>query len=119
MKDGKDKVKRTALHVSEMRVFVGFGERCRKSLAPVVRNGRRFAPSPTCVRRVLKDERPSRKMLVNIFRNCPELLRHPQTSKAVKRLHLLWNAMGTLPERYGRGMPPARAADCMPTEGGR
>ena len=92
--------------------FVGFGQTCRERLAPVRRYGCDVPPNPVCVRRVLKDERPSRTMLVNIFKNAPELLGHPLTSEDVKLFFKQWKAYGTIPDGYGRGVPPKRAADC-------
>lgn len=92
--------------------FVGFGKTCRERLAPVRRYGCDVPPNPVCVRRVLKDERPSRTMLVNIFKNAPELLGHPLTSGDVKLFYRQWKAYGTIPDGYGRGVPPKRAADC-------
>lgn len=92
--------------------FVGFGQTCRERLAPVRRCGCDVPPNPVCVRRVLKDERPSRAMLFNIFKNAPELLGHPLTSEDVKLFFRQWKAYGTIPDGYGRGVPPKRAADC-------
>lgn len=92
--------------------FAGFGEACRKRLAPVRRYGCDVPPNPACVRRVLKDERPSRAMALNIFRNAPELLEHPLASADLAAMYREWRAYGTLPEGYGRGNPPKRAADC-------
>ena len=110
-KKGKAMAKVVAKLV-ERTYFDGFGAICRKRLAPVKRNGRDVAPNPTCVRRILKDERPSRAMAVNIFKNAPELLEHPLTSADVMAMFKEWRAYGTLPEGYGRGNPPKRAADC-------
>ena len=92
--------------------FVGFGKTCRERLAPVRRYGCDVPPNPDCVRRVLRDDRPSRTMLVNIFKNAPELLGHPLTSEDVKLFFRQWKAYGTIPDGYGRGVPPKRAADC-------
>ena len=97
--------------IVERTYYSGFGEVCRKKLAPVKRCGRDVAPNPDCVRRILKDERPSRSMLINIFRNAPELIRHPLTSPAVERLYRDWRAFGVVPDGYGRGNPPKRAED--------
>lgn len=100
------------LTISERRYFVGFEHCVRTRLAPVVRNGREVAPNPACVRRILKDERPSRKMLINIFRNAPELLDHPLTHPAVKAIFGRWRKFGQIPDGYGRGMPQKTAKDC-------
>lgn len=105
-------VKAALPQVVEKVQFVGFGWTCRERLAPVRRYGCDVPPNPVCVRRVLKDERPSRTMLVNIFKNAPELLGHPLTSEDVKRIYREWKAYGSMPESYGRGAPPKRAADC-------
>ena len=98
--------------VVEMLRFVGFGRTCRGRLQPVRRYGSDVPPNPACVRRVLKDERPSRAMLVNIFKNAPELVGHPLTSEDVKLMFRRWKAYGTIPDGYGRGVPPKRAIDC-------
>ena len=105
-------VKTAAPRIVEKFHFVGFGQTCRERLAPVRRYGCDVPPNPVCVRRVLKDERPSRTMLVNIFKNAPELLGHPLTSEDVKLFFRQWKAYGTIPDGYGRGVPPKRAADC-------
>jgi len=104
--------KTAAPRIVEKFHFVGFGQTCRERLAPVRRYGCDVPPNPVCVRRVLKDERPSRTMLVNIFKNAPELLGHPLTSEDVKLFFRQWKAYGTIPDGYGRGVPPKRAADC-------
>lgn len=101
------------LTISERRYFVGFEHHVRAHLAPIVRNGREVPPNPTCVRRILKDERPSRKMLINIFRNAPELLDHPLTHPAVKTIFGRWRKFGAIPDEYGRGMPQKTARDCV------
>ncbi len=104
--------KTAAPRIVEKFHFVGFGQTCRERLAPVRRYGCDVPPNPVCVRRVLKDERPSRAMLFNIFKNAPELLGHPLTSEDVKLFFRQWKAYGTIPDGYGRGVPPKRAADC-------
>ena len=100
------------VEIVERRYFSGFAAICKKRLAPVRRCGCDVPPNPACVRRILKDERPSRSMLFNIFKNAPELLKHPLTSKDVVALYRQWRAYGTVPDGYGRGNPPRRAADC-------
>lgn len=108
------------LTVSEKRYFVGFESHVRTHMAPIVRNGREAQPNPTCVRRILKDDRPSRKMLVNIFRNAPELLAHPLTHPAVKAIFEDWRRTGKIPDEYGRGVPQKCARDCVkPVQKGR
>ena len=104
--------KTTPPRIVEKFHFVGFGRTCRERLAPVRRYGCDVPPNPVCVRRVLKDERPSRTMLFNIFKNAPELLGHPLTSEDVKLFFRQWKAYGTIPDGYGRGVPPKRAVDC-------
>lgn len=104
------------LTVSEKKYFVGFERHVRTHMAPIVRNGREIPPNPTCVRRILKDDRPSRKMLLNIFRHAPELLAHPLTHPAVKEIYGQWNLYGKIPEEYGRGTPQKCAKDCVKTE---
>ena len=105
--------KESPLTTSERRYFVGFEHHVKTHLSPIVRNGQEVAPNSTCVRRILKDERPSRKMLINIFRNAPELLKHPLTHPAVKKIFDRWRKFGTIPDGYGRGMPQKTAKDCV------
>ena len=113
------KDERTEPVEGDRRYFVGFDSHCRTYLAPVVRNGEMVPPSPDHVRKVLKDERPSRKMLLNVFEHAPELLEHPLASEDVKRLYEAWRTDGRLPDEYGRGVPQKRAHDCAKGKGGR
>lgn len=101
-----------AVEAVERVYFAGFCKACKERLEPVKRNGREVPPNPACVRRILKDERPSRAMAINIFRNAPELLEHPLASADVVAMYREWRAYGTLPDGYGRGNPPRRAAEC-------
>lgn len=101
------------LTISERRYFVGFEQYVRSHLAPTVRHGREVAPNPDCVRRILKDERPSRTMLTGIFRHAPALLDHPLTHPAVKAIYARWLESGAIPDEYGRGIPPKKAKDCV------
>lgn len=91
----------------------GFAKHCRLYLTPIARCGRRIPPDPDCVRRVIKDDRTSRKLLWDIFEHAPELLEHPLTSPAVKALYWAWRTTGELDARYGRGDPAFRASDCV------
>ena len=99
--------------------FVGFEHHCRTYLAPVVRNGESVPPNPDAVRKILKDERPSRKMLLNVFANAPELLDHPLASEDVRALYGIWKETGALPSEYGRGAPPRCARDVAGREPGK
>ena len=110
---------RTAPRAVGRGYFVGFEHHCRTYLAPVVRNGESVPPNPDAVRKILKDERPSRKMLLNVFVNAPELLGHPLASEDVRRLYAIWRETGALPSGYGRGVPPRRARDVSGLESGK
>lgn len=101
------------MEIVEKRYAVGFCRTCRERLEPVRRHGCDVPPNPDCVRRVLKDERPSRVMLINIFKHAPELVSHPLASEDVKLMFRQWRAYGTIPDEYGRGVPPKRAIDCQ------
>lgn len=101
------------LDVSGKKYLVGFYFHVKAYLKPTS-NGK--PPSPQSVYKVLRDERPSRALLENIFENCPDLLKHPSTSVDVQRLYLDWTTNGhRLPETYGRMKVVyvgGRAADC-------
>ena len=89
------------LKVSEKNFFVGFYHAVKVELRDE-RTGR--SPTPQSVYKVLRDERPSAKLLKRIFEKCPDLLQHPSTSEAVKKLYLDYITNGhRLPERYGKG----------------
>ena len=95
------------LEVSEKKYMVGFYFYVRTRLKPTLM-GR--PPTPQSVYKVLRDERPSRALLANIFENCPDLLKHPATSEDVRRLYLDWEAGGhRLPDAYARNGTNARA----------
>ena len=103
------------LGVSEKKTFVGFYHHVKTYLKPCA--GRNKPPRPCSVYKVLRDERPSRALLLNIFENCPELLNHPATSADVRRLYTEWTANGhRLHDNYGRGYACAR--DCNWRTGG-
>lgn len=88
------------LKVSGKNLFVGFYHAVKVNLA----DGFGRSPTPQSVYKVLKDERPSAKMLRRIFERCPEMLAHPATSDAVKTLYAdFCENGGRLPERYGKG----------------
>ena len=88
------------LKVSGKNLFVGFYHAVKVNL--VDNFGR--SPTPQSVYKVLKDERPSAKMLRRIFEKCPDLLAHPATSDAVKKLYSdFCENGGLLPARYGKG----------------
>lgn len=96
------------LDVSGKKYLVGFYFHVKAYLKPTAQ-GR--PPAPQSVYKVLRDERPSRTLLANIFENCPDLLRHPATSPDVQRLYLDWTTNGhKLPDGYGRAYTCAR--DC-------
>ena len=77
----------------------GFWYSVRTYLKPTAQ-GRR--PDPSSVYRVLSGRSKSRAMLLNIFENCPELLDHPRTCPAVRRIYAEWSVSRTLPESYGK-----------------
>ena len=101
------------LDVSGKKYLVGFFFHVKTRLKPTPQGK---APTPQSVYKVLRDERPSRALLVNIFENCPDLLKHPATSVDVQRLYLDWTTNGhRLPEGYGHQRVVyvgGRAADC-------
>ena len=98
MRKGLDRA--LPLRVSEKSVFVGFYHAVKVDLKDE-RTGR--SPTPQSVYKVLRDERPSAKLLRRIFEKCPDLLKHPSTSEDVKKLYLDWLTNGNrLPERYAR-----------------
>lgn len=102
--------RRSMLQESEKGHLVGFYRAVRENLKPTSR-GR--PPAPRSVYKVLRDERPSRALLKNIFDNCPDLLAHPKTSDDVKRIYTDYLNNGhRLPTRYGKG-GTIRAADCQ------
>ena len=81
--------------------LVGFYFHVRRNLSPC--KGRKKPPTPQSVYKVLKDERPSRALLTNIFENCPALLKHPATSENVKQMYREWKRNGhRLPDEYGQ-----------------
>ena len=94
------------LNVSGKKYMVGFFYHVKAYLAPT-QQGK--PPSPQSVYKTLRDERASRALMLNIFENCPKLLKHPATSEDVQRLYERWQATGVLPEEYGRR--GARAKD--------
>lgn len=90
--------------------LTGFYRAVRENLKPTAQ-GR--TPTPQSVYKVLKDERPSRALLQNIFDNCPDLLAHPTTSDDVRRIYADYLNNGRkLPERYGLG-GTLLAKDCQ------
>lgn len=99
MKKGQDRA--LPLRVSEKKVFVGFFHAVKVELRDE-KTGK--SPTPQTVYKVLRDERPSAKLLRRIFERCPDLLSHPATSEAVQRLYLDFITNGhRLPERYAKG----------------
>lgn len=101
--------RRAPLKKSSKGYLTGFYKAVRDNLEPTSQ-GR--TPTPRSVYKVLRDERPSRKLLLNIFENCPQLLAHPSTAEAVKKLYTRYLSNGhRIPERYGKGST-IRAADC-------
>lgn len=99
----------TPLEVCERKSLAGFYRHVKTHLKPCA--GRNRPPRPQSVYKVLRDERPSRALLLNIFENCPDLLNHPATSADVRRLYAEWTANGhRLHDGYGRGYTCAR--DC-------
>lgn len=99
MRKGQDRA--LPLSVSKKNFFVGFYHAVKVELRDE-RTGR--SPTPQSVYKVLRDERPSAKMLRKIFEKCPDLLAHPATSEDVQKLYLEFLSNGhQLPERYGKG----------------
>ena len=99
MRRGQDRA--LPLNVSEKKFFVGFFHAV-KTLLKDEKSGK--APTPQSVYKVLRDERPSAKMLTRIFERCPDLLAHPATHESVQRLYLDFISNGHhLPARYGKG----------------
>lgn len=89
------------LNVSKKGVFVGFHHAVKVELRNPA-TGR--SPTPQSVYKVLRDERPSARMLTAIFERCPDLLAHPATSEAIQKLYLDFITNGhRLPARYGKG----------------
>ena len=102
--------RKSALKKSENGHLVGFYRAVRENLKPTSR-GR--PPAPRSVYKVLRDERPSRTLLKNIFDNCPDLLAHPATSDDIMRIYTEYLNNGhRLPTRYGKG-GTIRAIDCQ------
>ena len=88
------------LKVSKGNYMVGFHHHVRADLKPT-KQGK--PPTPQSVYKVLRDERPSRTLLMNIFVNCPSLLKHPCTSADVRDMYDAWRKRGEeLPPEYGR-----------------
>lgn len=101
--------RRAPLKKSAKGYLTGFYKAVRDYLEPTALGA---TPTPRSVYKVLRDERPSRKLLLNIFENCPQLLAHPSTADAVKKLYTRFLSNGgKIPERYGKGST-IRAADC-------
>ena len=99
MKKGQDRA--LPLRVSEKNMFVGFYHAVKVELRDE-KTGK--SPTPQSVYKVLRDERPSAKLLRRIFERCPDLLAHPSTSEAIQKLYLDFLTNGhQLPERYGKG----------------
>jgi hypothetical protein len=89
------------LSVGPKNIFIGFYHAVQVNLKDET-TGR--SPTPQSVYKVLKDERPSAKMLRRIFEKCPDLLAHPVTSDAVKQMYTDYLENGhRLPARYGKG----------------
>lgn len=102
--------RKSALKKSHKGYLTGFYRAVRENLKATAQ-GR--PPTPQSVYKVLRDERPSRMLLENIFENCPELLAHPATSDDVKKIYTEYLSNGHhLPDRYGKG-GTIRAADCL------
>ena len=99
MRKGQDRA--LPLAVSEKKFFVGFYHAVKVQLRDE-KTGK--SPTPQSVYKVLRDERPSAKMLTRIFERCPDLLAHPSTHESIQKLYLDFLTNGhKLPERYGKG----------------
>lgn len=98
------------LKKSDRGYLTGFYKAVREKLKPTAQG---HVPTPGSVYKVLRDERPSRTLLQNIFDNCPDLLAHPTTSDDVRRIYADYLNNGRrLPERYGLG-GKILAKDCQ------
>jgi len=76
--------------------LVGFQQAVDKFL----RNESGRAPTADSVRKVLKNERQSRTLLLRIFENAPDLLQFDGTAAEVRDLYRQWKERGTIPETY-------------------
>ncbi len=99
MRKGQDRA--LPLAVSKKHTFVGFYHAVKVELKNPA-TGK--SPTPQSVYKVLRDERPSARMLKTIFERCPDLLAHPATSEAIQKIYLDFLTNGhKLPARYGKG----------------
>lgn len=91
------------LKVSERKYMVGFEYHVRTYLTPRMFHGVEIHPTPDYVRKVLRGDVESRRLLLDIFQNCPGLMEHPSVSKSVSAVWEHWREHGSLPPTYGNG----------------
>lgn len=89
------------LKISEKSYMVGFYNYVRTRLTPITINGEERAPHPDSVRKVLAGERESKRLLLDIFQNGTDLMRHPSVCGKVKKAFDHWREHGVLPAGYG------------------
>ena len=77
----------------------GFHYACAKLLKKTSHGQR---PTPDSVRKVISDKQPSRTMILNIFRNAPQILQSRSTSPFVKQLYNDFFMTGNLNPKYGK-----------------
>lgn len=90
-----------SLKVSQMSYLVGFENFVKTRLTPVKINGETRPPRPDSVRKILSGERESRRMLLDIFQNGTDLMKHPSVGAKVRKAFEYWRKHGVLPEAYG------------------
>lgn len=89
------------LKISDRQYMVGFNNYVRTRLTPRIMKGTEAPPEPDSVRKILKGERASRRLLLDIFQNGTDLMRHPCVDESVKKVFEHWQKTGELPEDYG------------------
>ena len=89
------------LKISEKQYLVGFENYVKTRLTPITISGERRAPRPDSVRKVLSGERESKRLILDIFQNGTDLMRHPSVSAKVKRVFAYWQKNARLPDDYG------------------
>ena len=95
------------LEVSGGGYLTGFYYACAHLLKRTAQGKR---PDPRSVWYVISDRRPSRRMILDIFRHAPQLLQHQSTSVFVKQMYNEFFMTGNLNPKYGKG--GATAFDC-------
>jgi len=93
--------KKVTLKVSTREYTRGFEEFVRTRLTPITINGEERPPRPDSVRKILSGERESKRLLVDIFMNGPELMQHPSVGTKIRKAFAEWQKTGKLPADYG------------------